>query len=122
MTEAQIMKQIAAFLDQEMVAGHIYWDRLNSGNMLAKYGDYIRNIKLCRKGTADIMVLSWHISYGYLNGGIYPVYKGRITFLEVKRPGKKQNDYQKRFQKLVEAQGAEYHVVHSVLDVSKVLK
>jgi hypothetical protein len=40
--------------------------------------------------------------------------KGRVWFLEVKRPGGKQSNNQVMVQRLIEERGFEYHVVHSV--------
>jgi hypothetical protein len=40
--------------------------------------------------------------------------KGRVWFLEVKRPGGKQSQSQVMVQRLIEDRGFAYHVVHSV--------
>ena len=42
---------------------------------------------------------------------------GRCVFIEVKRPGGKQSEVQKKFQEMVEAAGFEYVLAKSVEDV-----
>ena len=42
---------------------------------------------------------------------------GHAVFIEVKRPGGRQSDYQKKFQKLVEGAGFEYILAKSVDDI-----
>ena len=43
--------------------------------------------------------------------------RGRVAFIEVKRPGGRQSEHQKSFQENIEAQGGEYWLVRSVDDV-----
>lgn len=44
---------------------------------------------------------------------IVAFYRGKVWFLEVKKPGEKQNENQKAFQARCVENGIEYHVVHS---------
>lgn len=55
----------------------------------------------CLKGMSDLQALK----------------NGRAVFIEVKRPGGKQSDYQKEFQQKVEAAGFEYIIAKSIEDV-----
>ncbi len=47
--------------------------------------------------------------------------KGRVWFMEVKRPGGKQSPSQAMVQRLIEERGFAYHVVRSVEDALKVV-
>ncbi len=55
----------------------------------------------CYKGMSDLQALK----------------DGRSVFVEVKRPGGRQSEYQKKFQEAVEAAGFEYVLAKSVDDV-----
>ena len=55
----------------------------------------------CYKGMADLQALK----------------DGRSVWIEVKRPGGRQSDYQKAFQSTVEAAGLEYVLAKDVTDV-----
>jgi len=49
--------------------------------------------------------------------GVQALKDGRSVFVEVKRPGGRQSEYQKKFQAAVEAAGFEYVLAKSVEDV-----
>lgn len=42
---------------------------------------------------------------------------GRAVFIEIKRPGGRQSEFQKKFQKTVEAAGFEYILARGIEDV-----
>lgn len=115
-SESDILRQIRDYLDIEMAREKLYYDRLNSGKILALYGKIKRMIHLCRDGTADIIVLKGY----YLNPINFRIC--RVIYLEVKGPKGKQREEQKEFQGLVEAQGAEYYVVRDLDSVMEILE
>ena len=52
---------------------------------------------------------------------IIAIKNNRVLFLEIKRPGGKQSDYQKQFQADIESQGGEYYIVRSIDDLVKII-
>lgn len=131
--ERDLQSQITDYLDIEMAAGRIYWDRLNSGEKVVR-GPNRRpyKIKLCRPGTADLVVLKKK-ELLYMPFDPKPPYTPyvqdpvkvhfcRIIYLEVKRPGERQEENQKIFEWLVKVQGAEYWIVHDADEVQDLLK
>lgn len=52
---------------------------------------------------------------------IIVVHKGKVIFLEVKRPKGKLSEYQYEFQQRCAVNDVDYHVVYSVDDVMKIL-
>lgn len=113
MNEADTKKTIADYLEIGMAQGKWYYDRLNSGEVIEVRGKTRRRVKLCREGTADFFVL-----LGWRN---QPWDYCKIIFLEVKGDKGMQGEDQHTFQGLVEAQGAEYHIVRSVEEVIDIL-
>lgn len=57
----------------------------------------------CYKGLSDLQALK----------------NGRCVFIEVKRPGGRQSEFQKRFQQTVEKAGFEYILAKGIDDVEK---
>ncbi len=47
---------------------------------------------------------------------------GRVIFLEMKAPGKRQSEHQKKFQDRIEKTGGEYHVISSLEEIMKILE
>lgn len=47
---------------------------------------------------------------------------GKVLFLEIKRPGGKQSEYQKQFQSEIEGQGGEYYVIKCLEDLTKAIE
>ena len=119
MKEADLKLAVEDYLQYGMNQGKWYFDRLNSGSLLTRRGQSTYKVNLCREGTADFMVIqaSWTNAYPtHIN-----VEHCRIVFLELKGDKGKQRPEQGAFQKLVEAQGAEYCLVRSVEEVAKIL-
>lgn len=86
-----------------------YYERLNSGKLFAKYIDkhgkeHGRAIKLCRQGTADVIVIQ-------RNGHDHTCI---VTFLETKAKKGRQTKDQREFQERVEKQGCRYILVKTV--------
>ena len=52
---------------------------------------------------------------------IIAIKNNRVLFLECKRPGGKQSDYQKQFQADIEGHGGEYYTVKSLDDLIKII-
>ena len=48
---------------------------------------------------------------------IIAIGKGRVLFLEIKKPTGKQSEYQKEFQRNIECQGGEYVLVRKLEDL-----
>ena len=66
----------------------------------------------------------WFVYYNLAGLGSYPglsdlvaVKNGRVVHIEVKTPKGRQSDWQKRFQRDLEAAGGEYILARSVADV-----
>lgn len=92
--------------------GKLWFERLNSGSILALQGESKRRIRLCREGTSDFVV-------------IQPDMRGRgcfVTFLELKNLKGKQSEAQREFQAVVGAQGCEYVIIKSIDDVMEILE
>ena len=53
---------------------------------------------------------------------IIAIKNNRVLFLEIKRPGGKQSDYQKQFQADIESKGGEYFLVDCYEDLVKITK
>jgi len=52
---------------------------------------------------------------------IIAIKNNRVLFLEIKRPGGRQSDYQKQFQADIEGQGGEYYIVKCLEDLIKII-
>jgi len=48
--------------------------------------------------------------------------KGRVIFLEIKKPGGKLSEHQQRFKETMERVGGEYYVVRSLEEIIKILE
>ena len=115
MKEADLKRTISDYLEYGTNQGKWYADRLNSGSVIVKKGSRQYKVQLCHEGTADFMVVrnSWTNAYPtHIN-----VEHCRLIFLELKGEKGKQRPEQGTFQKLVEAQGAEYYIIRSLNDL-----
>ena len=119
MKENELKSCISDNLEYGTKQGRWYSDRLNSGSVLVKKGAKVYKVQLCREGTADFMVIqnSWTNAYPTHINVEHP----RIIFLELKGEKGKQRPEQKEFQKLIEAQGAEYYIIKSLEDLEEIL-
>ena len=113
LTEGQLKRQVGDYLEYGVNQGKWYADRLNSGSVLLKRGEKVYKVDLCREGTADFFVLTMFQSWLRIP---------RTIFLELKSGKGKQRPEQGAFQKLVEAQGAEYHLIRSIEELEQVLE
>lgn len=116
--ESDIKRAIDDFLQYGQNAGRWVFLRLNAGEFIEVRGKTRRRIKGCPKGTADFLALRW---FGYGHDGIMEGTSCRVIFIEVKSPTGRQSKDQIIFQGLVEAQGAEYHLIRSVEELQKKL-
>lgn len=116
--EADLKLAVEDYLTYLMNQGKLYFDRLNSGEVIVVAGKSRRRIKLCREGTADFFVLysGKPITLEYANNN------PRVILLELKSEKGKQRAEQGAFQKVVEAQGAEYHIIRSIEELENVLE
>ena len=117
MKEAELKSAVEGYLQYGMNQGKWYFDRLNSGEIVALFGESRRRIKLCREGTADYFVLKWWYPQGAPNKG-----ETIITFLELKSEKGRQRPEQMEFQKLVEGQGADYYIIKSIEGLQRILE
>ena len=129
MKEADLKLAVSDYLKYGTNQGRWYASRLNSGIAYIKRGDKYYAITLCEEGTADFMVIMgnremvWKqleyrkCDYSYQNLGR----RSKVIFLELKGDKGKQRPEQGAFQKLVEAQGAEYAVIRSIEELENVL-
>lgn len=113
MNEAELKYAVSEYLQYKMNAGELYFDRLNSGSLLAKRGEKVYKVELCREGTADFFVLTM-----FQSGSRIP----RIIFLELKSEKGKTSPAQNDFKVLVESQGAQYFVIRSIEELEETLK
>lgn len=99
--EAELKSEVHKYLKKMMELGQLYYDRLNSGKILALYGGKKRAIWLCRPGTADYFVLQ----------------DGSIYFLELKAGStkKKRTEDQSEFAGQVMRHGARYFVIEDMV-------
>ena len=109
MTEHQIQKDCEDYLQRLQAMGKLMYLSLNSGFAFMFHGDKKYKIKLCPKGTADILV----IKPCNLNPEVY--------FLEVKTDKGKQSEAQIKFQEDVELMGCYYRVIRSLDEVMELL-
>ena len=128
MKEKDLKLAVSEYLQYGTNQGKWYADRLNSGEVIVVVGQSRRRVKLCREGTADFMVIqrkTFQFSHFIRPGeddettAWFPYC--RVTFLELKGDKGKQRPEQGAFQKLVEAQGAEYYIIRSIEELEKVL-
>ncbi len=113
MKEGDLQRCVSDYLTYLMNQGKLYFDRLNSGEVIVVAGQSRRRVKLCREGTADFMVIQ---RQEYKWGATV-----RTIFLELKGDKGKQRPEQGAFQKLIEAQGAEYHIVRDIQQLEEIL-
>ena len=52
---------------------------------------------------------------------IIAIKNNRVLFLEIKRPGGKQSEHQRKFQLNIEGQGGEYYIVESLEDLVQII-
>jgi len=117
MNESELKRSVEDYLTYQMNLGKLYYDRLNSGSILARRGDKTYKVALCREGTADLYVLQkWHPR------GAPNKWETRVIYLECKTERGKQRPEQGGFQNLVEAQGASYYIVRSLDDVIDIIE
>ncbi len=123
MKEADLKRCVADYLQFGTNQGRWYADRLNSGEVIVIAGQSRRRVKLCKEGTADFYVL---IQPSLVFRRLKPIGHSddrycRLIFLELKSEKGKQRPEQVAFQKLIESQGAEYHLIRSIEDLELVL-
>ena len=112
LSEAQIKKAVSDYLTILQNQGKLWFERLNSGSILAKKGDRVYKVQLCREGTADFIVIFYWHPLGAPNKGSVVVW-----FFEIKDNKGKQTPAQVDFQRLVETQYCHYAVIRSVDEI-----
>lgn len=113
MKEQDLKLAVSQYLEYLTNQGKVYADRLNSGSVLVKKGAKTYRVGLCREGTADFMM--------FKKVNVEGVDFLRLIFLELKGERGKASPAQNAFQVLVEAEGAEYHIVRRVEEVAEIL-
>ena len=112
MTESDIKLAIHEYLQIMQNQGKLVFNRLNSGDIIATYGERRARIKLCQEGTPDFIVHQSATEEGLI--------RSHSTFyIEVKheRGKPKLREAQERFRDMVEHQGIPVHIVQSVDEV-----
>ena len=117
MKEKDLKLAVSEYLEYGTNQGKFYADRLNSGEVIVMAGQNRRRVKLCREGTADFMVIRARRYFRNMPLVITP----QVIFLELKGDKGKTSPEQRAFQKLIEAYGAEYHLIHSVEELKEIL-
>lgn len=113
MLETDVKRAVDEYLTILRNQGKLWFERLNSGSLLAKKGDRVYRVQLCEEGTADFEVSYWAYPKGAPNKGEVIVW-----WLECKASNGKQSQEQKAFQKIVELQHHNYMIVRSVDDIA----
>lgn len=124
--EAEIQTAIVQYLQLNKVyAIHIANERKSTAQAMG------RLVAMgLRSGAADLLLfypLDWNQRrevYKLMAEGktFSPTPLVTMGYIEVKAPGKKQSEAQKRFEKRCNAVGISYDLAYSVLDVEKILK
>ena len=117
--ERDLKITVSAYLQYKMNAGELYYDRLNSGEVVVMAGQSRRRIKLCVEGTADFVVLQKTLLWDGVHATRIPAC--RTIFLELKSAKGRQTPEQGAFQKLVEMQGASYFIIHSFEQLQEII-
>ncbi len=112
MLESDLKLAVEQYLQYKQNAGELVFLRLNTGDFIEVRGNTRRRVKGCPKGTSDFMVIQQ---------APWPPYTPLCSFIELKSDKGKQRLEQGAFQKLVEAQGAEYYIVRSVEELEELL-
>jgi hypothetical protein len=105
-TEGDLKRTVSDYLDLMQNQHRLYYDRLNSGELITLAGESRRRIVLCRPGTADFFILM----------------NGRLIFIELKSPTGEQRKDQKYFEALVTWHGAEYYIVRSLDELLNIVE
>ncbi len=106
LSEKDVKSSVVDYLDILMSQHRLWYDRLNSGEILALNKDGSqRLVKLCREGTSDYLI----------------IIHGITIFCELKSSTGKQKDSQKEFEVLVVEQGAQYWLVNSFEQFKKLV-
>lgn len=109
MKEADLQRAVLDYLKYQMNLGKLWFTRLNSGMAYKKHGNKYYAIKLCDKGTADILV-------------IYPTAEGpTVLFLELKSEKGKLTKEQFEFSGMAWRMGCEYHVIRTIERLEEIL-
>ena len=104
-TEKQLQKAILDYLQLLENKGELWFERLNAGTAFLPAGRGMYKIKLCRLGTADVIIVK----------------NGLILFAELKSKSGKQSIDQKSFEIKVRKVGAGYCIVRSIEELEKQL-
>ena len=119
MKEADLKRAVNDYLQILMNQGKLYYDQLNSGEIVALFGKSRRRIKLSREGTADFYVLQTTELWDGVHATRIPAC--RVIFLELKSESGRQSPEQGAFRILVEMQGAEYCLIRSIDELEAIL-
>ncbi len=119
MKEADLKRSVRDYLEYGTNQGKWYADSLFSGEAIEVRGETRRRIRGCRAGTADFMVLQADDLWDGVHATRIPAC--RIMYIELKGEKRKQRPEQEAFQKLIESQGASYHIIRDVDDLIKLL-
>ncbi len=119
MLEAALKKTIADYLETGRTMGKFFYERLNSGTMIAEYKGGKRAIRMCRNGTSDFFVFQDcnqnDVPFAYAFKNV------RLLFIELKTPKTKQNDDQLAFEAEVKKHGADYVVIRDIKELERIL-
>ncbi len=123
-SEADIKRTIADFLEVGENQERWLFDRLNAGDFIETRGNSRRRIKGAKKGRADFVVYqAGQATANYrtiITSPSIPVCF--VTFLEVKRVGGKQTPEQEEFEVKANAVHSRYFIVISLEDAIEALE
>lgn len=121
LSEASIKKATEDYLTIQQAQGKLIYLRLNSGDFIEVRGKTRRRIRGCAPGTADFEIILFEPMPVKFEGKTVEAGLLRVIFLELKSATGKQSDDQKKFEKLVDSMGCEYHLARSVDEVISII-
>ena len=116
-SEADTKKTCEDYLQYGMNQGKWWFTRLNSGIAYVKHGEKYYAVKLCEKGTADMVVITNNGRYDAPNK-MYPI----VDFIEFKSEKGRTSRFQDEFAELVRKQACGYHVIRSLEDLRAIVE
>jgi len=112
MNESDLKKTCEDYLTYLMNLGKLWFSRLNAGDFIDIRGDSRRRIKGVEKGTADLVVIMLDTHY---------IKHCRVIFIELKSGKGRWAPEQRAFKIIIEAQGAEYHIVRNFEELERII-
>jgi len=105
---------LKAQIEEYLFVKHLFYLRLNSGDIVKGYGKSRRRIRLCPEGTADFIVIQTVKSC--------TISQLKVIWIEAKGEGTEWTEEQKLFALDVVDRGMSYYVVETVEQVQNIFE